>query len=197
MDLLTDSFFPTTALWRFKVSITQGLGKLMEIRRPTSADKETVLDMIAEFLEQESATDGLWHFRADQFSYEEWLEASLRQEMGLASQGVPAIQYVAFDERNQALGFLNLRLRLNASLLEKGGHIGYSVRPSQRGKGYAKEMLKQAVSFAISKNIKAILVTCDEANAASRAVIMANGGVLEDSRGGTERYWIEGQRGDK
>ena len=81
----------------------------MEIRRPTSADKETVLDMIAEFLEQESATDGLWHFRADQFSYEEWLEASLRQEMGLASQGVPAIQYVAFDERNQALGFLNLR----------------------------------------------------------------------------------------
>lgn len=117
--------------------------------------------------------------------------------MGLASQGVPAIQYVAFDEKNQALGFLNLRLRLNASLLEKGGHIGYSVRPSQRGKGYAKEMLKQAVSCAISKNITTILVTCDETNVASRAVIVANGGILEDSRGGTERYWIEEQRGDK
>lgn len=117
--------------------------------------------------------------------------------MGLSSQGVPAIQYVAFDERSQAIGFLNLRLRLNERLLEKGGHIGYSVRPSQRGKGYAKEMLKQAVSYAISKNITTILVTCDETNIASRAVIVANGGILEDSRGGTERYWIEEQRGDK
>ncbi|MEN4386744.1 GNAT family acetyltransferase [Streptococcus pyogenes] len=169
----------------------------MEIRRPTLKDKDAVLSMINEFLEQKSATDGLWHFNVNDFNYETWLEDSLRQEMGLSSQGVPAIQYVAFDERSQAIGFLNLRLRLNERLLEKGGHIGYSVRPSQHGKGYAKEMLKQAVSYAISKNITTILVTCDETNVASRAVIVANGGILEDSRGGTERYWIEEQRGDK
>ncbi|VTT09675.1 acetyltransferase [Streptococcus dysgalactiae] len=69
------------------------------------------------------------------------------------------------------------------------------TRPSQRGEGYAKEMLKQAISFAISKNIKRILVTCHQTNTASRAVIMANGGVLEDSCEGTERYWIERQEG--
>lgn len=56
-------------------------------------------------------------------------------------------------------------------------------------------MLKQAISFAISKNIKRILVTCHQTNTASRAVIMANGGVLEDSCEGTERYWIERQKG--
>lgn len=71
----------------------------MEIRRPTLKDKDAVLSMINEFLEQKSATDGLWHFNVNVFNYETWLEDSLRQEMGLASQGVPAIQYVAFDER--------------------------------------------------------------------------------------------------
>ncbi|CRH94636.1 Predicted acetyltransferase [Chlamydia trachomatis] len=75
-------------------------------------------------------------------------------------------------------------------MLEQGGHIGYSVKPEARGKGYAKVMLAQGISVAISKNIDKVLVTCSVDNPASRAVIIANGGVLEDVREGTERYWI-------
>lgn len=56
----------------------------MEIRRPTLKDKDAVLSMINEFLEQKSATDGLWHFNVNDFNYETWLEDSLRQEMGLS-----------------------------------------------------------------------------------------------------------------
>ena len=164
----------------------------MELRRPTLADKETVLEMMAEFEQTQSAHDGgFWD--AENFVYEEWLESNQNHEMGinLPERWVPDIQLVAFSRDRQAVGFLNLRLRLNDYLLEVGGHIGYSIRPSERGKGSAKEALRQGLQIAKEKNIKRALVTCSTENPASRAVILANGGVYEDVRNGTERYWID------
>ena len=164
----------------------------MILRRPTLADKEAVLNMMAEFEQSQSAHDGgFWD--AENFVYEEWLESNQNHEMGinLPEGWVPDIQLVAFEKDGKAVGFLNLRLRLNDFLLEEGGHIGYSIRPSERGKGYAKEALCQGLQVAKGKNIKQALVTCSTENPASRAVILANGGVYEDVRNGTERYWID------
>ena len=164
----------------------------MILRRPRLADKEAVLEMMAEFEQSQSAHDGgFWD--TENFVYEDWLESNQNQEMGidLPEGWVPAIQLVAFSEKGQAVGFLNLRLCLSNFLLEAGGHIGYSIRPSERGKGYAKESLRQGLQVAKGKNIKRALVTCSIENPASRAVILANGGKLEDVRNGTERYWID------
>ena len=164
----------------------------MELRRPTLADKEAVLNMMAEFEQTQSAHDGgFWDI--ENFSYEDWLETGRNKEMGigLLENRVPSIQFVLFDESGRALGFLNLRLRLNEGLLNHAGHIGYSIRPSERGKDYAKEALRQGLQVAKEKNIHRALVTCSAENPASRAVILANGGELEDVRNGTERYWIE------
>ena len=164
----------------------------MELRRSRLADKETVLEMMAEFEQTQSAHDGgFWD--ANNFVYEEWLEENLQAEAGLniPENWVPSIQFVSFDDVGRALGFLNLRLRLNEGLLNYAGHIGYSIRPSERGKGYAKESLRQGLQIAKEKNIKRALVTCSTENPASRAVILANGGQFEDVRNGTERYWIE------
>ena len=164
----------------------------MILRRPTLADKEAVLEMMAEFEKSQSAHDGgFWD--AENFVYEEWLEENLQAEAGLniPENWVPAIQLISFDVAGQALGFLNLRLRLNDYLLENGGHIGYSIRPSERGKGYAKEALGQGLQVAKEKNIKKALVTCSTENPASRVVIVTNGGLFEDVRNGVERYWID------
>ena len=164
----------------------------MILRRPSQTDKEAILEMMAEFEREQSAHDGgFWN--PDNFVYEEWLEENIQAEAGLniPENWVPAIQLVNFDEADHALGFLNLRLRLNDYLLEKGGHIGYSIRPSERGKGYAKESLRQGLQVAKDKNIHRALVTCNIKNPASRAVILANGVQLEDIRHETERYWID------
>ena len=164
----------------------------MELRRPRLADKETVLEMMAEFEKYQSPHDGgFWD--TENFSYEEWVESNQNQEMGinLTEGWVPAIQLVAFSVKGKAIGFLNLRLRLSNFLLEEGGHICYSIRPSERGKSYAKETLRQGLQFAKEKNIKKALVTCSVNNPASRAVVLANGGLLEDVRDGVECYWIE------
>ena len=111
--------------------------------------------------------------------------------INLPENRVPSIQFVSLMMYGRALGFLNLRLRLNEGLLNYAGHIGYSIRPSERVKGYAKETLRQGLQVAKEKNIKRTLVTCSVNNPASRAVILANGGLLEDVRNGVERYWIE------
>ena len=164
----------------------------MELRIPRLADKETVLEMMAEFEKYQSPHDGgFWD--TENFSYEEWLESNQNQEMGinLTEGWVPAIQLVAFSVKGKAIGFLNLRLCRSNFLLEEGGHIGYSTRPSERGKGYAKESLRQGLQVAKGKNIKRALVTCSTENPASRAVILANGGAFEDVRNGTELYWID------
>lgn len=88
------------------------------------------------------------------------------------------------------VGFLNLRHVLNDFLLEEGGHIGYSIRPSARRRGHASAALGLAVAVAGGLGIDRVLVTCDEDNDASRRTIEANGGLIEDVRNGKRRYWI-------
>jgi predicted acetyltransferase len=88
------------------------------------------------------------------------------------------------------LGSLAIRHRLNDFLLREGGHIGYSVRPSARGRGVATAALAAALPVAEGLGIDPALLTCDDDNVASRRVIEANGGVLEEVRDGIRRYWV-------
>jgi predicted acetyltransferase len=97
-------------------------------------------------------------------------------------------------EQGSYLGAISLRHRLNDFLLRAGGHIGYGVRPSARGRGVATWALGAVLPLAAGRGLDWVLVTCDEANPASARVIERNGGVLEDVRdtelGRTRRYWI-------
>ena len=76
------------------------------------------------------------------------------------------------------VGRSSLRFELNDFLRTLGGHIGYAVRPQFRGRGYAKEILRQSAGLLRRRGIDPILVTCDDDNHASARVIESNGGVL-------------------
>ena len=134
-------------------------------------------------------------------SAEEWIEMccmrSIKANCKQTGVDVPSNTYFAIRKSDDKLvGVIDLRHHLNHPVLETwGGHCGYSVRPSERGKGYAKEMLRLNIKNARAMGITKLLVTCDIRNKASEKTIIANGGVFEKTiyvDGCTmKRYWIK------
>jgi predicted acetyltransferase len=107
----------------------------------------------------------------------------------------PETTYLAISiDNSHLIGFVNIRHRLNDALMKSGGHIDYSVRMSQRNKGYAIEMLGLALKECTRLDIKKVLITCDKDNIASAKTIINNGGKLEneikEKNKLTQRYWI-------
>lgn len=108
---------------------------------------------------------------------------------------VPATELWLIDDNN-FIGRVSIRHTLNDKLLKTGGHIGYWIRPSKRGLGYGKQILKLALSEAKKLGISKVLITCDDTNIASGKIIEANGGILENKVPGDKnqqlkrRYWI-------
>ena len=130
----------------------------------------------------------------------EWLARCERmgEESALPEGVVPSTQYLCVREADGRLvGMVHLRHRLNDHLLRFAGHIGYSVRPDERGQGYAKWMLRAALRHARAIGIARALVTCDAENEASRRTILSCGGKYESSvrdesaKETVERYWID------
>src|SRR3990167_2951143 len=95
------------------------------------------------------------------------------------------------------IGRVSVRARLNEHLLQIGGHIGYNIRPSERGKGYGNKLLELALRKAREMGIEKVRITCDVGNIASRKIIEKNGGVLDseipnpETGVGKLRYWID------
>ena len=111
---------------------------------------------------------------------------------------VTATLFVAMrPSDDRIVGMIDLRHCLNEFLAEYGGHIGYSVRPDERRKGYAKWMLANVLPEAKNLGLERVLVTCDDDNEGSRRTIEANGGVFErttylaSEEVTLRRYWIE------
>ncbi len=133
-------------------------------------------------------------------SAEEWINIcelrKSKETCGETGTTVPSHTYVAVRKSDEkVVGIIDLRHHINHPILGTwGGHCGYSVRPSERGKGYAKEMLRLNIQNAKAIGISKLLITCDVKNEASERTILANGGVYEktiDVDGSQmKRYWI-------
>ena len=131
---------------------------------------------------------------------EEWLAylETMKRAETAAPGKVPATQYIYLrEEDGKIVGVLQIRHFLNDYLERYAGHIGYSVRPGERRKGYAKRMLAMGLEEARALGLKRVMISCAEGNEGSRRTILANGGVFhstiwdEEDQETLERYWIE------
>ena len=132
-------------------------------------------------------------FKNDYHDFDRYLN-ELERKTPTENRVPDSVFFLLDTDRNRLLGAVNIRHYLNDSLLLSGGHIGDGIRPSERRKGYATEMLRLNILNAKSLGIRRMLVTCNAGNAASEKVIIANGGVFEKTVhvDGAEikRYWI-------
>ena len=126
-----------------------------------------------------------------------WVQRLRREgdESYPAPEGRVHATYRWIVEADQVLGAISLRHRLNDILFRAGGHIGYGVRPSARGRGLATWALGAMLPYARERGLDRVLVTCQVDNAASARIIERHGGVAEDVReteiGVVRRYWID------
>jgi predicted acetyltransferase len=156
----------------------------------------------AEFLRAHRATSpsdpNFLHFHEEGMSFERYLDVLAAHERGenLSADQVPSTFLFAFAG-DRIVGRVAIRHALNPRFERAGGHIGYVVVPEFRRRGYATEILRQALEIARRKlGLARVLATCDDDNVGSIRTIEKNGGVLEDivSDPGGEtlkrRYWI-------
>ena len=165
---------------------------------PLGLEHEAALrDFLADFAASSEARIPAF-FGAPGQSHAEVVETFARQSRGkdLEEGWVPGTTLFLVDE-GRILGVANLRHRLTENLHRFGGHVGYSVRPSERNKGHATRLLEGVKAYARANlKIGRLLVTCDPANTASARVIEKCGGVLEDESFYepvghlVRRYWI-------
>ncbi|MBO7451271.1 MAG: GNAT family N-acetyltransferase [Clostridiales bacterium] len=156
----------------------------MRLVFPTLEVKDQAIDFINELREYGSEIDGTGSL--DEMlrtaTYEDWLKKVIEDVdvANLRPGRVPALTYFYVrEEDNRVVGMTNIRLRLNDFLRTQGGHIGYCIRPSERRKGYATSMLKEALRVCGTMGIDKVIVTCDTVNIASAKTIQNNGGVLD------------------
>ena len=131
-------------------------------------------------------------------SIEDWLEElKKRSSEATVPEGlIPSSTYLGVREKdNYIVGMIDIRHYLNEYLTQVGGNIGYSVRKTERNKGYAKQMLKLALEKCRDLKMKKVLITCDEDNIASEKVILSANAKFEDIRcidgENKKRFWID------
>jgi predicted acetyltransferase len=125
-----------------------------------------------------------------------------RRGVNLAENRMRAAQLVA-EVDGELVGRVSVRFELNGFLVTTGGHIGYAVVPAHRKKGFATEILRQALVVIRAEGVDRVLITCQDDNAGSRRVIENCGGEFEsvvpleegqslcnDNGEGVRRYWI-------
>jgi predicted acetyltransferase len=160
---------------------------------PTSKLAEDFCAMAAEFL-----AEGDDRYRQAMSDVGKFLESCVNGVVGadLPPGRVPWSTFWLVRDNQRILGCSRLRHKLNTYLAQEGGHIGYDVRPSERGKGYATQLLRLTLEKAGQLGLTRVLITADTANVASWRVIEKNLGVIEGESVSAQtgnlmrRYWI-------
>lgn len=170
----------------------------IKLIKPTLKYASDITEYRQEFLDSGDSMDGCGNLR-ECSSAEEWIHGinMAENEETCPKHKVRSNTYIAIRlNDDKIIGVIDFRHHINHPILSVwGGHIGFSVRPSERRKGYATEMLRQNLINCKQYGLDKVLVTCDFDNIASKKTIIANGGIFEKEimvdGDRIERYWIQ------
>ena len=168
------------------------------IIKPRAEYSTQIMEYRQEFLDAGDSMDGCGPLRRFD-SASEYLKVCKDYENPetVPENLVQATQFISVRKSdNKLVGMIQVRHYFNEYLEKYAGHIGYSVRPSERRKGYAKEMLKMTLPFCREIGLDKIMISCVEGNIGSEKTILANGGVYEytvhepNNDKKLKRFWI-------
>lgn len=145
---------------------------------PGPERKEDALAFLREFLAAGSDINGTGGLQRYPDRYEDWLE-KLKEDGAREpnEEKVPARTFFLVRESDgMIVGMINIRLALNEKLRRYGGNIGYSIRPSERGKGYNNINLYLGLKVCAQHGIERALLDADLDNPASWKTMEALGG---------------------
>jgi predicted acetyltransferase len=165
----------------------------IELVRPTLALGDDFRALAAEFRAQ-----GDSRYRDAAHDVSAFVEMCRDHSIGrnLPADWVPQTTFSLVRDAKRIVGCSRFRHTLNQFLAERGGHIGYDVRPSERRRGYGTRLLQLTLAEARRIGLTRLLITADEANVASWRIIEKNGGqcepgLLMTEAGALRRYWID------
>ena len=168
--------------------------RTLRLRPPRPSDEDVVLAA-----QREMADDGfLFALHLEEGDdFEEWCDRVAAYARGdVGDTGLVPGDFLLAEVDGMIVGRASIRHELNEFLLRDGGHVGYGVRPAFRRRGHATDILCQSLGRLRSLGIERVLVTCDDDNVASIAVIGRAGGELDgrvelDDGRVVRRYWID------
>jgi predicted acetyltransferase/CRP-like cAMP-binding protein len=174
----------------------------IELKLPAIHHKTAAEDFKNEFFEiGERIINGSALF--DQMEYEPWLihNTNNRREDTKSNDWVVSTTFFVVRKHDQRIvGMIDIRHNLENELLKQyGGHIGYAVRPREKKKGYATEMLRMALEYAKSLKIEKVMIGCYSDNIPSVKTIEKQGGVLFETKPYADEklmniYWVDLQQ---
>ncbi len=148
--------------------------------KPSIEYEQQAIEYIREFHEYGSEINGSGGLDRYVDDYRSWLKKVDDDRKQIPNDDrVPAETYflVRYND-NKIIGMINIRLALNKKLKELGGNIGYSIRPTERRKGYNKINLYLGLLCCRKHGIKEVLLDCDQDNLGSSRTMQALGGIL-------------------
>ena len=163
----------------------------IEIKKLSCKDGEDIYQMLCEMPAEENGfINGINGKTYEE--YEAWLRRceDTARGIGLKDWMVPQTTYWLYVE-GLPVGMGKIRHRLTQQLREEGGHCGYAIRPTQRGKGYGKMLLAQLRVQAKALGISEMLLTIRNANTPSIKVALGNGGVIEKANDVRHYIWVK------
>lgn len=164
---------------------------MITLKRPIKENEAEALAFKKEFIDNGEQTINGSELLDQMDSYDEWLKSvsdNTSQET-VNPSWVVTDTYFAFDEDDRLVGVIDLRHELKG-FLKDFGNCGYSVRPLERRKGYATEMLRLIIERAAEIGLGKLQLSVERTNEPSVKTILKNGGKYERS------FTFEGEDAD-